>query len=100
MPQKTKQKNQDKIILRYSLLHGTVCLAWLTHTFLSTLNTQKKSESQKKWKMRERGKTTKKFRSKQYIYQFFCDSDFFCVFSVDRNVCVSHAKHTIPCKTE
>jgi len=27
MPQKTKQKNQDKIILRYSLLPGTVCLA-------------------------------------------------------------------------
>jgi len=27
MPQKTKQKNQDKIFLRYSLLPSTVCLA-------------------------------------------------------------------------
>jgi len=27
MPQKTKQKNKDKIILRYSVLHGIVCLA-------------------------------------------------------------------------
>jgi len=27
MPQKAKQKNQDKIILRYSLLHSAVCLA-------------------------------------------------------------------------
>ena len=31
---------------------------------------------------------------------FFCDSDFFCVFSVDRNVCVSHAKHTVLGKSE
>jgi len=27
MPQKTKQKNQDKIFLRYSLFLSTVCLA-------------------------------------------------------------------------
>ena len=71
MPQKTKQKNKDKIILRYSVVHGIVCLAWLTHTFLSTLNTQKKSESQKNWGMRERDISTKEMRSKQYRYHIF-----------------------------
>jgi len=63
MPQKTKQKNQDKIFLHYSLLHSTVCLAWLTHTFLSTLNTQKNQNRKKTEGWEKKGISTKKLRS-------------------------------------